>query len=78
MVITMARYAYFDAQVKAVLGWIDTAAYSYAEDPLKTFPAAQLLPITDEADWHANDGQRWFVVNGALTLTEPPPTIPSA
>ncbi|WP_186110566.1 hypothetical protein [Burkholderia gladioli] len=71
MVITMARYAYFDAQVKAVLGWIDTEAYGYAEDPLKAFPESQMLPVTDDADWHPNDGQRWYVVNGSLTNVAP-------
>ncbi|WP_186223603.1 hypothetical protein [Burkholderia gladioli] len=74
----MARYAYFDKQVKAVLGWIDTVAYSYTEDPTKAFPADQMLPITDDADWHANDGQQWYVVDGALTKTEPTQETPSS
>ncbi|WP_186216072.1 hypothetical protein [Burkholderia gladioli] len=69
----MARYAYFDKQVKAVLGWIDTVAYGYTEDPTKAFPADQMLPITDDADWHANDGRIWYVVDSQLTTTAPEP-----
>ncbi|MCQ0032599.1 hypothetical protein [Burkholderia glumae] len=72
------RYAYFDKQVKAVLGWIDTVAYNYDEDPTKAFPADQMLPIRDDSDWHANDGQQWYVVNGLLTKTAPAPEIPSS
>ncbi|AJW99170.1 hypothetical protein BM43_3221 [Burkholderia gladioli] len=74
----MARYAYFDKQVKAVLGWIDTVAYGYAEDPTKAFPADQMLPITDDADWHANDGRSWYVVDSQLTTTAPEPSSPSS
>ncbi|UVS95637.1 hypothetical protein [Burkholderia glumae] len=73
----MARYAYFDKQVKAVLGWIDTVAWGYNEDPTKTLPADQMMPITDDADWHAGDGQQWYVVNGSLTRTAPPSSPPS-
>ncbi|WP_186125730.1 hypothetical protein [Burkholderia gladioli] len=74
----MARYAYFDKQVNAVLGWIDTVAYSYTEDPTKAFPADQMLPITDESDWHANDGQQWYVVDSQLTTTAPEPSPSSS
>ncbi|KHJ62336.1 hypothetical protein [Burkholderia glumae] len=74
----MARYAYFDKQVKAVLGWIDTVAYNYDEDPVKAFPAEQMLPITDAADWHANDGKQWYVVDSKLTTTAPTQSVASS
>ena len=61
----MTHQVLYDTTTSLVLQWQDTSQFSYATPP----STAALLAVTD-TEW-ADQAGTWFVVNGALTQTNP-------
>lgn len=63
--ISMTQQALYDTNTAQVLQWQDTQRFSYASPP----STAKTITVTP-AEW-ANQSGEWWVVNGALTQTNP-------
>ncbi|MDT3721406.1 phage tail assembly chaperone [Pseudomonas oryzihabitans] len=60
------RYAHFDPISRAILGWLDTEAFSYPELP----PQEQLIEVSD-TDWDLRTGDCWYLDTGDLVTQAP-------
>ncbi|WP_312283336.1 hypothetical protein [Candidatus Igneacidithiobacillus taiwanensis] len=61
----MTQQVLYNTTTGAVLQWQDTSKFNYAEPP----STCSVLPVTS-TEWDNQAGQ-WWVVNGALTQTNP-------
>lgn len=63
--MNMTQQALYDTNTAQVLQWQDTQRFSYASPP----STAKTIAVTPD-EW-ANQSGEWWVVNGALTQTNP-------
>ena len=69
--MNMTQQALYDTNTAQVLQWQDTQRFSYASPP----STAKTIAVTPD-EW-ANQSGEWWVVNGALTQTNPNAPTPA-